>query len=156
MKHTMSIRPLPDEVVAQIKSSTTIVSLTGVVLELLKNSLDAKASRIDVTVDFARGGCMVEDDGVGIAPPEFRADGGLGKLYCMYNYAPSGKLTNSHRDFEISIGRTSPRSAWHVSCLTFSNVSFEYHLTAPRIPLAQFDLVPSLSNHREADTHYRA
>lgn len=80
----MSIRPLPDEVVAQIKSSTAIVSLIGVVLELLKNSLDAKAAKIDVTVDFARGGCTVEDDGLGIPPAEFSEDGGLGKLYCMY------------------------------------------------------------------------
>ena len=79
----MSLRPLPDEAVAQIKSSTAVVSLTGVVLELLKNSLDAKASRIDVTVDFSRGGCTVEDDGLGITPAEFAEDGGLGKLYCM-------------------------------------------------------------------------
>jgi DNA mismatch repair protein MLH3 len=80
----MSIRPLPDGVVAQIKSSTAIVSLTGVVVELLENSLDAKAARIDVTVDFARGGCTVEDDGMGIPPAEFSVDGGLGKLYCGY------------------------------------------------------------------------
>lgn len=78
----MSIRRLPEEVVAQIKSSTAIVSLIGVVVELLKNSIDAKATRIDVTVDFARGGCTVEDDGMGIPPAEFSADGGLGKLYC--------------------------------------------------------------------------
>jgi hypothetical protein len=79
-----SILPLPEEVVAQIKSSTAIVSLTGGVLELLKNSLDAKATRIEATVDFARGGCTVEDDGLGISPLEFREEGGLGKLYCMY------------------------------------------------------------------------
>lgn len=79
-----SILPLPDEVVAQIKSSTAIVSLTGVVLGLLHNSLDAEASRIDATVDFARGGCTVEDDGLGIFPVEFREEGGLGKLYCMF------------------------------------------------------------------------
>jgi DNA mismatch repair protein MLH3 len=89
-KHTIpkvsgrSILSLPEEVVAQIKSSTAIVSLTGVVLELLKNSLDAKARRIEATVDFARGGCTVEDDGLGISPLEFREEGGLGKLYCMY------------------------------------------------------------------------
>lgn len=80
-----SILPLPDEVVAQIKSSTAIVSLTGAVLGLLHNSLDAKASRIDATVDFARGGCTVEDDGLGISPVEFRDGGGLGKLYCMFS-----------------------------------------------------------------------
>jgi DNA mismatch repair protein MLH3 len=79
-----SILPLPEEVVAQIKSSTAIVSLTGVVLELLRNSLDAKATKIEAKVDFARGGCTVEDDGLGISPLEFREEGGLGKLYCMY------------------------------------------------------------------------
>jgi DNA mismatch repair protein MLH3 len=79
-----SILPLPEHVIAQIKSSTAIVSLTGVVLELLKNSLDAKAAKIEAAVDFARGACSVEDDGLGISPLEFRDEGGLGKLYCMY------------------------------------------------------------------------
>jgi hypothetical protein len=77
-----SILPLPQEVVAQIRSSSAIVSLTGVVLELLKNSLDAKATKVDATIDFARGTCTVEDDGLGIPPLEFREEGGLGKLYC--------------------------------------------------------------------------
>jgi DNA mismatch repair protein MLH3 len=76
------ILPLPPDVVAQIKSSTAIVSLTGVVLELLNNSLDAKATRIEATVDFARGACTVQDDGLGIAPQEFSEQGGLGKLHC--------------------------------------------------------------------------
>lgn len=79
-----SILPLPEDVIAQVKSSTTIVSLTGVVSELLKNALDAKATKIEATVDFARGGCSVEDDGLGIPPAEFREDGGLGKLYCVF------------------------------------------------------------------------
>lgn len=80
---TQSILPLPEHVVAQIKSSTAIVSLTGVVLELLKNSLDAKATKVEAAIDFARGGCSVEDDGLGVSPLEFREEGGLGKLYCM-------------------------------------------------------------------------
>ena len=78
-----AILPLPEEVVAQIKSSTAITSLIGVVLELLKNALDARASKVEATVDFARGGCLVEDNGLGIAPSEFTEDGALGKLYCM-------------------------------------------------------------------------
>ena len=82
-----AILPLPEGVVAQIKSSTAIVSLTGTVLELLKNALDAEASRIEATVDFARGGCSVEDNGLGIAPSGFRDGGGLGQLHCTY--APS-------------------------------------------------------------------
>jgi DNA mismatch repair protein MLH3 len=80
--HKPSILPLPEEVVAQIKSSTVVVSLTDVVLELLKNSLDAKATRVDAVIDFARGACTVEDDGLGISPLEFREEGGLGKRYC--------------------------------------------------------------------------
>jgi hypothetical protein len=77
----MSIQPLPPEVVAQIKSSTTIISLNGVVCELLKNSLDASSKKAEITVDYCRGSCVVEDDGMGILPSEFGEEGGLGKLY---------------------------------------------------------------------------
>jgi DNA mismatch repair protein MLH3 len=78
------ILPLPPDVVAQIKSSTAIVSLTDVALELLKNALDAGATRIEATLDFERGGCSTEDDGWGIAPLDFTEEGGLGKPYCSY------------------------------------------------------------------------
>jgi DNA mismatch repair protein MLH3 len=78
----MSIQPLPADVVAQIKSSTAITSLNGAVCGLLQNSLDAGAARINIAVDYSRGNCSVEDDGLGIAPDSFREDGGLGKLHC--------------------------------------------------------------------------
>jgi len=78
------ILPLPPDVVAQIKSSTAIVSLTDVALELLKNALDAGATRIEAIVDFERGDCSAEDDGWGIAPLDFAEEGGLGKPYCSY------------------------------------------------------------------------
>lgn len=78
------IRPVPAHVIAQIKSSATITSLGPVVLELVKNSLDAHATKIEVAVDFARGGCAIEDNGLGILPHEFREEGGLGKLYCTH------------------------------------------------------------------------
>ncbi|OCK77413.1 hypothetical protein K432DRAFT_304291 [Lepidopterella palustris CBS 459.81] len=81
-----AILPLPAEVVAQIESSTAITSLSGVVVELLKNSLDASATKVEVTVDFGRGGCVVEDNGLGIAPQEFREEGGLSKMYCTSRY----------------------------------------------------------------------
>lgn len=77
----MSIQPLPPDVIAQIKSSIAITSLNGVVCELLKNSLDAGATKIDINIDYPRGGCVVEDDGLGIFPIEFRETGGLGKCY---------------------------------------------------------------------------
>ena len=78
-----SIRPLPPDVVAQIKSSISITHLSAVVLELLKNALDAHARTISVNINFQRGGCIIEDDGIGIPPAEFEPDGGLGKLHRM-------------------------------------------------------------------------
>ena len=75
------IRPLPDDVAAQIKSSTTISSLSDAVLGLIENSLDANARNIDVNIDFGRGSCSVQDDGHGIAPIDFSERGGLGKPY---------------------------------------------------------------------------
>lgn len=74
-----TILPLPAQVAAQIKSSTTIPSLASVVLGLVENSLDARARRIEISVDFRRGSCTVEDDGDGIGPKEFAEEGGLGK-----------------------------------------------------------------------------
>jgi len=47
----------------------------------VKNSLDASSTKIDISVNYARGSCVVEDDGLGILPSEFREGGGLGKLY---------------------------------------------------------------------------
>lgn len=80
----MSIQPLPRDVVAQIKSSATVTSLNGAVFGLLQNSLDAGASKINIAVDYGRGNCSAEDNGVGIAPAGFREDGGLGQLHCKY------------------------------------------------------------------------
>lgn len=78
----MSIKQLPPDVVAQIKSSIAITSLNSVVLGLVKNALDAQASKINISVDYRKGNCSVEDNGRGIAPTEFLANGGLGKLHC--------------------------------------------------------------------------
>ncbi|KAJ4347582.1 DNA mismatch repair protein [Ascochyta clinopodiicola] len=124
----MSIRPLPDEVVAQIKSSTAIVSLTGVVLELLKNSLDARASKIDVTVDFARGGCTIEDDGLGIAPAEFREDGGLGKLYCTSKYQSDEPHFGQHGTFLASLSAMSllTVTSHHYAYRSHNSISFHH------------------------------
>jgi DNA mismatch repair protein MLH3 len=58
-----------------------ITSLNGVICELVKNSLDAEATRITISIDYSRGNCWVEDNGLGILPSEFRQDGGLGKLH---------------------------------------------------------------------------
>ncbi len=78
----LQIVPLSPDVVAQIKSSSVIISLNDVLKGLIENSLDSGASKIDLSVDFARGVCVVEDNGTGIATEEFREEGGLAKLYC--------------------------------------------------------------------------
>lgn len=84
LNHIAPILPLAAEVAAQIKSSIAITSLNDVVAGLVKNSLDAGAQKIEVSVDFHRGGCVVEDDGNGIPPMEFSDKGGLGKPYRMF------------------------------------------------------------------------
>lgn len=92
--HDARIQPLPADVVAKIKSSTSIINLNGVILELVKNALDANAHTVFVTVDFPRGSCIVEDDGEGISPVEFEAGGGLGKAHrelFLINFFPPTK-----------------------------------------------------------------
>jgi signal transduction histidine kinase len=79
----MSIKPLPGDVVAQIKSSVAITSLNSVICGLVKNALDAEATKINLAVDYSRGNCSIEDNGVGIPPLEFKDTGGLGQLHCM-------------------------------------------------------------------------
>lgn len=79
----MSIKPLPGDVVAQIKSSVIITSLNSVITGLIRNSLDAEATKINISVDYTRGNCTIEDNGIGIPPSEFKDNGGLGQLHCV-------------------------------------------------------------------------
>ncbi|CAD0088329.1 unnamed protein product [Aureobasidium mustum] len=104
-----AILPLPENVVAQIKSSTTITSLNQVVLGLFENSLDAQATKIDIIIDHGRGGCTVEDNGIGILPSEFRATGGLGRLYHTSKQKESARPENhgGQGTFLASVGALS-------------------------------------------------
>ncbi|KAI9815136.1 MAG: DNA mismatch repair protein [Pycnora praestabilis] len=102
-----SILPLSAVVVAQIKSSTVITSLNGVVLELLKNALDAEATKVEIIIDYRRGDCTVEDDGHGIPPAEFCDDGGLGKMYCTSKHDPSKKTHGQTGTFLSSLAALS-------------------------------------------------
>ncbi|KAI0181716.1 hypothetical protein GGR52DRAFT_525919 [Hypoxylon sp. FL1284] len=103
----MSIQPLPDNVVAQIKSSTTITSLNAVVCGLIKNSLDAKATKITVSIDYSRGNCSVEDNGLGILPREFKPDGGLCRLHRTSKFPPRNDVHGRHGTFLASVAALS-------------------------------------------------
>lgn len=83
-KQWQPILPLPLEVQARIKSSIAITSLNEVVLELVKNSLDAGSRTISIDVDYLRGGCSVEDDGQRIPAAEFAEEGHLGSMHCKW------------------------------------------------------------------------
>ncbi|KAI1816657.1 hypothetical protein GGS20DRAFT_537144 [Poronia punctata] len=103
----MSIRRLPDDAIAQIKSSTTIQTLNGVVCGLVSNALDANATKIKVSVDYVRGSCSVEDDGLGIQPVEFGPDGSLGKLHYTSKYPPCEDVHGKYGTFLASLASLS-------------------------------------------------
>ncbi len=76
-----SIRPLPPESQAKIRSSVIITSLNDVIVGLLENALDACATSVEIRLDYVKGYCSVSDDGVGIPEEEFALEGHLGSLH---------------------------------------------------------------------------
>ncbi|KAF3025639.1 DNA mismatch repair protein [Neopestalotiopsis sp. 37M] len=103
----MSIKPLPEDVVAQIKSSTTITSINGVVDGLIQNSLDAGATKISISIDYSRGNCSVEDNGSGILPSEYASTGGLGKLHYTSRFPAHPSYYGSSGTFLASVAALS-------------------------------------------------
>ncbi|KAK5636373.1 hypothetical protein RRF57_012085 [Xylaria bambusicola] len=115
----MSIQPLPDNVVAQIKSSTAITTLNGAVCGLVRNSLDAGASKVNISVDYVRGSCCVEDDGLGIPPAEFHPRGGLGKLHSTSKYPTRKDIHGKYGAFLASLAS--------LSLLSITSHHHQYH-----------------------------
>ncbi|KAI0205615.1 hypothetical protein F4808DRAFT_239423 [Astrocystis sublimbata] len=123
----MSIKPLPDDVIAQIKSSTVITSLNNVICGLLKNCLDAGATKATISVDYVRGSCSVEDDGLGILPAEFKPSGGLGKLHFTSKYPVQEGLHGKHGTFLASIAALSLLSITSHHHKYYSHNSLQIH-----------------------------
>ncbi|KAL8727641.1 MAG: hypothetical protein Q9181_005636 [Wetmoreana brouardii] len=142
-KTSSAIRPLPDEVAAQIKSSTTISSLEHVIVGLVQNALDAGSRRIEVSVDYGRGACIVEDDGLGIDPREFLEAGGLGKPFHTSKCDGSGNLHGEDGTFLASLATMSllTITSHHHAHRILSTLVFHHKRPAAR-------LIPAPSHHQ--------
>ena len=60
------IAVLPEASRCILRSTTILTSLPQIVFELVQNSLDSGASRVDVGVDTEAWSCWVRDDGHGM------------------------------------------------------------------------------------------
>ncbi|PYI10326.1 DNA mismatch repair protein [Aspergillus sclerotiicarbonarius CBS 121057] len=129
------IQPLPPDVVAKLKSSTAITHLNGVIVELVKNALDADARVIYITVDFLRGGCVVEDDGDGIPPAEFGPNGGLGKAHHTSKYHSSQGVYGRRGLFLASLSALSllTITSHHVCHPSTNTITFHHATPVARL-----------------------
>lgn len=151
LQTTLPIRPLPLEVAAQIQSSVAIPSLSYAILGLVNNSLDAEATKIAISVDFGRGACCIEDDGCGIAPKDFAADGGLGKPYRKSERFRSLYLSHKEaRYFKVHGGLQ--RRPWHLSILSSCSVNPYNHIPPPCLQLYQHSCTPSFQSRSKIDS----
>ncbi|CAK7905966.1 DNA mismatch repair protein Mlh3p [[Candida] anglica] len=67
----MPIKRLPDGIRSQIQSQVSIVSLGDVVRELLQNSVDAHATKVEIVLDFKSKSVKVIDNGDGLSQVDF-------------------------------------------------------------------------------------
>jgi DNA mismatch repair protein MLH3 len=70
---------LPDNLVSLLRSEVTIASVPQCVAELVHNSLDAKASHIDIFLRLSPFYMLVKDDGHGITPDDMHH---IGRRHC--------------------------------------------------------------------------
>ncbi|KAE8413930.1 hypothetical protein BDV36DRAFT_267109 [Aspergillus pseudocaelatus] len=143
------IEPLPPEVVAKLKSSTSITHLNGVIVELVKNALDANAHTVSVTVDFQRGGCKVDDNGDGILPTEFEPSGGLGKAHYTSKYHTDTGVYGQKGLFLASLASLSllTITSHHVRHPNTNTIMFHHSTPVARLLPAPVQQELRLSSH---------
>lgn len=126
------ILPLPPDVTMRIQSSAALTSLNQVILGLVENSLDANATKLEIDVDFYRGSCIVEDDGLGIPPYEFQPDGGLGKMHHTSKLiAPQDSVHGRSGNFLASLASLSVLTVTSHHCLHHETSSVTFHRSSP-------------------------
>lgn len=84
------ISPLDTRSRVKLVSSVRISSLNEVVIELIKNALDARAKRIELSLNYVTGFCSVSDNGWGIPANEFFENGKLAQEYCTSKTTTTG------------------------------------------------------------------
>jgi len=95
--HSRRIRPLAPELVNQIAAGEVVERPASVVKELMENSLDAGASRIDLEVEQGGLRCIrVRDDGCGIHPDDLPL--------ALHSHATSKISTLGDLDGVLSLG----------------------------------------------------
>lgn len=70
------IKPLPTKTTSLLRSTLIIPSLPSILIELVQNSLDAKASNITVSFELDNWTIKCEDDGYGLTNLEMLKVGG--------------------------------------------------------------------------------
>ncbi|CAD0024037.1 unnamed protein product [Aureobasidium pullulans] len=138
--------------VENIKSSTNITSLNAVILGLFENSLDAKATKIDVSVDFRRGGCTVEDNGLGVLPCEFRETGGLGRMYHTSKHQDNAQYEN-HGGQGTFLASTGALSLLTITSRHFQHYSHNTLVLHRSKPISRLTPAPPQHEIRSHNTH---
>lgn len=67
------IEALPGETASLLRSTLVIPSLPAALLELVHNSVDAGATKVDCSIDLDRWTIKCQDDGCGISPRDLSA-----------------------------------------------------------------------------------
>lgn len=73
------IESLPVEAVQHLRSSVAITDFASVIVELVHNALDARASKVEISIHASNWECKVADDGVGIKKEDLSY---VGRRYC--------------------------------------------------------------------------